>query len=336
MKDEQAAQTRHEQKGPASDDAGPLPYKDISGSTITKPSAIDGKPSSPGVGTYQSSHQLTPYLVTKVGGCSAYLLNGAVCGPNIADHIDVLSKTIDYAFDKMNREITEAQATTRLKSKILRNLPSTLAGWVYRTEPEREILAFWAGDSRCYALDSNGLRQISRDEAKGNYDAFEAIWADPPLTNYISERTPNNIQRKHLLCDNPTILICASDGAFNYLPTPMNFERVVLSSLSSSETMRDWADNLAARLLAAAGDDISIILHPIGFSSFDDLKDHYRGRLEQLDGDFLGPIKALQDKQAQLERELAAIRAATKETTQEAWSRYRVTYDQYLSEGDSQ
>ncbi|MDN5848120.1 MAG: hypothetical protein L0H63_00580 [Nitrococcus sp.] len=293
-----------------------------------------GVGTSPGAGKHQPSNQQKPYVVAKVGGCSAYLLNGAVCGPSMAHHIDVLSKTIDYAFEKMNREITEAQSPSRLKSKILRNLPSTLAGWVYRTEPEREITAFWAGDSRCYVLHADGLRQVSRDEAKGNYDSFEAIWADPPLTNYISEKTPNCIQRKSLLCDNPAILICASDGAFNYLPTPMDFEFVVLSALNSSETMQDWANKLAERLLAAAGDDVSIILHPVGFSSFENLKRNYKGRLEKLDGEFLGPIKALKDKEAQLERELASLKAVAKENTKEAWSRYRDTYDQYLHDGD--
>ncbi|EAR20365.1 hypothetical protein NB231_06820 [Nitrococcus mobilis Nb-231] len=249
-------------------------------------------------------------------------------------HIELLGKAIDGAFEKMNHGIAKTQSSSRLKTKIQRNLPSTLAGWVYRTTPEREITAFWAGDSRCYVLRNDGLHQVSQDDAKGDFDAFEAIWADPPLTNYISEKVPNNIKQKRLLCDYQTLLICASDGAFNYQPTPMEFEFVVLRSLMSSKNMQAWADDLAERLQASAGDDVSIVLHPLGFDSFDDLKALYKRRLDELKEQFIAPLEALKDKRAQLEKELASLKAEEKQKTKEAWDQYRVTYEQYLHEGN--
>lgn len=309
--------------------------EDMGGPSLSKVSADKRKRRLPGPKNHQATEQLKPYLPAAVGNCSAYLLSGAVCQPRMAQYLELLSKRIDDAFEKMNRAVTEGQSASRLKTKMQRNLPSTLAGWVYRTAPEREITAFWAGDSRCYVLRHDGLRQISRDEAKGDFDAFEAIRADPPLTNYISERTPNSINCRHLLCDYQAVLICATDGAFNYQPTPMDFEFVILSSLMSSESMQAWAEELAERLQASAGDDISMVVHPLGFDNYEDLKAFYKRRLDELNAQFIDPLENLQDKQAQLEEELASVRAAAKEKTQQVWGQYRVTYEQYLHEGDS-
>src|SRR5699024_11009332 len=121
---------------------------------------------------------------------------------------------------------------------------------------------------------------------------------------------------------------------FNYQPTPMDFEFAILKSLMPSENMQIWADVLAEYLQSSAGDDISIVLHPLGFDSFDDLKAFYKGRLDELNKRFVKPLETLQDKREQLERELASLKAETKEKTEEMWSQYRVTYEQYLYEGD--
>lgn len=329
-----ATQTRYSERRHVDADVHLASHEHMGGPSFTRVSADEGKIRLPPGGKYQSTTQLKPCLPAKVGNCSAYFLSGAVCGPSIAQHIELLSKTIDNAFEKMNRNLAETQSASRLKSKIQRNLPSTLAGWVYRTTPEREITAFWAGDSRCYVLRDDGLCQVSCDEAKGDFDAFEAIWADPPLTNYISERIPNSIKRKHLICQYPTLLICATDGAFNYQPTPMHFEFVILNSLMSSENMQIWADNLAERLQASAGDDVSMVLHPLGFDSFDDLKAFYKRRLDELNARIVEPLKNLQDRKTQLEKELASLKATTKEKTKEAWNQYRIKYEQYLHQGD--
>lgn len=328
-------QTHHSERTSVDADINLTSHDHMGSSSLTKVASEGEKTTLPRAGKHESTMQLNPYLPATVGNCSAYLLSGASCGPSMHQDIELLSKTIDNAFEEMNHGLAEAQSSSRLRTKMQRNLPSTLAGWVYRATPEREITAFWAGDSRCYILSDDGLRQVSRDDAKGDFDAFEAIREDPPLTNYISERIPNSIKRRRFLYNNRTILICASDGAFNYLPTPMDFEFVILNSLMSSENMQIWADGLAKRLQSTAGDDISIILHPLGFDSFDDLKLFYKRRLDELKEQFVEPLETLHEKQAQLEKELASLRTAAKEKTKEVWDQYRVTYEQFLHEGDS-
>lgn len=114
----------------------------------------------------------------------------------------------------------------------------------------------------------------------------------------------------------------------------MDFEFVILNSLMSSESMQIWADELAERLKATAGDDISMLLQPLGFDSFDDITYFYKKRLDKLNEQFVEPLETLQEKQTRLEKELATLRAAAKEKTKEARGQYRVTYEQYLHEGD--
>ncbi|HET8700692.1 MAG TPA: hypothetical protein VFL97_03390 [Nitrococcus sp.] len=176
------------------------------------------------------------------------------------------------------------------------------------------------------------------------YDQAGAHWIELDYSAYLTEgreliagnqsSLTLRFLLRFLLWNDRVLLICASDGAFSYLPTPMDFEFVILNSLMSSESMQIWADELAERLKATAGDDISMLLQPLGFDSFDDITYFYKKRLDKLSEQFVEPLETLQEKQTQLEKELAALRAAAKEKTKEAWGQYGVTYEQYLHEGD--
>ena len=53
-------------------------------------------------------------------------------------------------------------------------------------ERSRACSFIWAGDSRGYTLDAEGLHQYTRDDARGNPDAYEGLLLDRPLTNFVS------------------------------------------------------------------------------------------------------------------------------------------------------
>ena len=92
------------------------------------------------------------------------------------------------------------QVPSKLRGRLIRRFPTTLAvlhskershkssyshqKWELEN-PWYEYTALWAGDSRCYALDENGLRQLTTDDLTTGNDALENLLHDSPLSNYV-------------------------------------------------------------------------------------------------------------------------------------------------------
>ena len=94
-----------------------------------------------------------------------------------------------------------------------------------------------AGDSRVYMMrPQKGLQQVTRDELAGNPDALRNLYVSAPMTNVIN--IDKDFTLTHLAFDmkEPFALLCASDGVFGYVKTPMHFEKIILDCLETAET----------------------------------------------------------------------------------------------------
>ena len=183
-----------------------------------------------------------------------------------------------------------------------------------------EVSLAWIGDSRLYFLSKEkGLQQLTQDDLEVKKDAFEMIREDPPMSQYLSADMKKNWQIHFKLqeLDQPGCILACTDGCFQYLPAPWEFEKLLLNTLSQSEDEKQWKDLLFQRYQDIKQDDVSLILCPMGYNSFDDLKHSYEERRGYLTGKFDFKNKNLE--------ELKTL-----------WQEYRENYEFYLEQEEKQ
>ena len=204
--------------------------------------------------------------------------------------------------------------TSRMRGSLSKELPTTLALEVLRrTEEGAEALCLWAGDSRCYLLDVDGLHQLTTDDL-GGLDAMQNLTADGVLTNVISASTRFAIHATCVKLPGPCMLFAATDGCFGYLSTPMEFEHVLLQTLCAADTPAEWERKLAQAFASVAGDDATFCGMSVGFGSYQALVRAMRPRLAELE-----------------ERYVAGIALTSYEEKLALWEQYRGSYEAYLA-----
>lgn len=162
----------------------------------------------------------------------------------------------------------EGQSTSRIRSKLMRKLPTTAAVWL--TVPDDKqvyAVSISAGDSRTYLLDYSGLKQISKDDLRGE-DAMSDIYNSAPMTNMISAEQPVSLHYAPLRLENPCILLSATDGCFGYLGSPMEFEYLLLDTMMTSQNAVQWQKKLEHAVEEVAGDDQSMAVAAFDYGSF--------------------------------------------------------------------
>lgn len=181
-----------------------------------------------------------------------------------------------------------------IKGSMHKDFASTVCGAVVKPKGEKMHADFiWAGDSRGYILSPDGLVQMTADDIRGE-DAMSNLRNDGVLTNVVSAKGNYAINKRSATVTYPAVVICATDGCFGYLSTPMEFEYLLLDTLSKSKCADEWGKNIQAQLKSISGDDYTMSLISLGFSSFDSLKKqmaprkefmkkHYIERLSNLD-----------------------------------------------------
>lgn len=178
---------------------------------------------------------------------------------------------------------------TRIMGSMQRRLPTTLcaalvqngaAGW-------RECCFLWAGDSRGYVLGEKGLHQCTQDHLRGTGDPFETLYHDVPLSNHLSADQPARLSLRRMRAMLPCVVIAATDGAYSALPTPMEFEMLLLDTLKSARSWSKWQKRLSSALKRIAQDDVAILLSPCGISDFEAFRQSMSVRREELKKQFV-------------------------------------------------
>ncbi len=197
----------------------------------------------------------------------------------------------------------------------LASIPKSIEG-----STKYHVSLAWIGDSRLYFLSPElGLQQLTHDDLEVKKNAFEMIREDPPMSQYLSADMKEDWQIHFKLqeLDKPGCILACTDGCFQYLPAPWEFEKLLLDTLNQSENVKQWEDSLNQQYQDIKQDDVSLILYPIGYEDFDNLKQSYKDRQAYLQDNFdckntnIGALNPL-------------------------WEKYRETYEQYLYSGEQQ
>jgi serine/threonine protein phosphatase PrpC len=226
---------------------------------------------------------------------------------------------------------------TSLRSKLVKALPTTMTlAVLQRTDPAAGSYAchlFWAGDSRAYAVDPEaGARQLTADDLRSGGDAMRNLTDDSVMSNCVSADTPFHVNHRQVELQAPFLLLCASDGCFAYVRSPMHFEHLLLSTLQAAGDAESWRRALEAAVTAVTGDDASLALLGVG----DDLggfKRRFKDRTAELRRRFIDPLEELDAQVQRAEQELAGLRDRRAELGAELWAAYKPGYEAHLAPG---
>jgi serine/threonine protein phosphatase PrpC len=201
----------------------------------------------------------------------------------------------------------------KLLGTMAKRFPTTAAAAVCR--PCRggvEALLQWAGDSRIYWLDGDGLAQLTEDDL-GGIDAMQNLSEDAPLTNAINLSRDFQIHSASRVFRGPGLLFASSDGCFGYLSTPMEFEALLLCTLQQAATPAEWESLVKEAVGRISGDDYTLCGICLGFGSFEELRRRLRRRGDLLDRVYVNGLEA-----------------CSREEKLQLWERYQENYYRFL------
>jgi serine/threonine protein phosphatase PrpC len=229
---------------------------------------------------------------------------------------------------------------SKLKSKLLKQLPTTFSGLFIKTQNEKIIVdSIWVGDSRNFIYTkSDGLQQLTKDDLKQDIDPFENLTKDSPLNNIISAEGDFQIRHKKFLFKEPCFLFAATDGCFAYFNTPMQFEYAVCECISNSNNIIEFKNNLEQKIKLVAGDDFSIAFVAKGYANFKEIKEdvnhnlvalyrEYQNHLEDLDN----RLNNLQKNRERIEIDIKELAASRYSEQKSKWEDYKIKYLDKLS-----
>ena len=204
------------------------------------------------------------------------------------------------------------QTAVQYNAQVLKAEPSAVTGSMVRTLPSTAAIALlypeaatvlWAGNTRAYLLTGGGLRQLTQDDLAVPCGAFDSLYADSPITNYLSADQPFALHEITVPLPARGVFILATDGAFHALPTPMHLEALLLDTMCQATGKQQWKQLLKEQLSARAADDVTLILQPLGFAMLAEMQAHFDKRRRHVRQAYILPAD-------QAEREnITALRA---------------------------
>ena len=232
-----------------------------------------------------------------------------------------LAQELAEALAQFERE-NGSESKVRITGRMQRVLPTTLCLTLMKKYPSHmEGMALWAGDSRAYVLNMAGLHQLTADHVQGKPDPLENLYRDAPLSNMICAGEEFYISARKMRCAVPCVMVAATDGAFAYLPTPMEFEWLLLSTLCAAKNMESWKRKLSNEIKKTTSDDSTLLLAVYGYDSFEHLQQSMEERRLFLQKNYITPIRRHKQNSAY---------------AREKWQEYRMYYDWTEGSGDGE
>lgn len=226
-----------------------------------------------------------------------------------------LVQSLRQFFDQALEIVSDhGKSTLKLSGSMVRDFPTTAAIALVQDGGDHLVLhAVWAGDSRVYFMDADGLAQITQDDVDGE-DALSNLSSDGALTNLVSSDREYELHYKKVILKQPCVVFAATDGCFGYVPTPMEFEYLLIDTLSKAETPADYEYALKQNIRNYAGDDYTMGMLIFGYADFASMKEAFKSRRLNLEKKYIEPL---------LLRRNEII-------TNELWRTYRKTYERYM------
>jgi len=229
---------------------------------------------------------------------------------------------------------------SRLRSRLLRALPSTMAVAVLvraaSEDPTWTCHLFWAGDSRVYAFDpETGAHQLTIDDLRNGGDAMANLREDSVVSNALSADTEFSVRTRTVKLTEPFLLTAVTDGCFGYVGSPMHFEDLVISTMRDAADQGGWSAALQQRISAVTGDDAAAALVAYG-ADVDTFSQLFAARAAAVQEGWVVPLDALAAEEERLEQALGLVRDEQVAARSSLWAAYEPDYARYLDEASAE
>ena len=146
------------------------------------------------------------------------------------------------------------------------------------------LTALNVGDSRVYFLTpSNGLVQLTNDDSRGHPDPLDSLRDNAPLSNLLNADKPYSVKTHQVTLQYPFAVLCATDGVFGFVRSPMDFEFLLLKSLIESNSIDDFENQLKSSIIEITGDDSTCLMAFYGWNSFTEIKSGLMQRFQKIE-----------------------------------------------------
>ena len=171
-----------------------------------------------------------------------------------------------------------------VSGSLVKSFPCTASAAIVIPDQNDTVLlsALNIGDSRTYVLTPVGLLQITKDDSRGYPDPLDSLRDNPPLSNLMNADKDYSVKVSQVILGMPCAVICATDGVFGFVRSPMDFEYLLLQSIQSADTMAKFEEIFQSAIVKLTGDDSVSIMAFYGWGSFDNLKRDTYGRYRQI------------------------------------------------------
>lgn len=194
---------------------------------------------------------------------------------------DQYEANLKQTMSDYNKELNIKNGIPALRTDMIKSLPSTAA--VAVIDRDAGICdCIWAGDSHVYIMDDSGLHCL-------NYGEDETISCDARLINYINADIPFSFERKRISIRPSCAVIAATDGAYAYFRTPMEFEYMLLQTFSNASSPENWEELLNRKIAEYAGDDYTLTAAFSGYGGFAKAKEAFATRTRYMYCTYIEP-----------------------------------------------
>lgn len=228
---------------------------------------------------------------------------------------EIITDLKKYISKSLTDFVAENELKNLVRGKSMQMLPSTLAAIIYKVCDEHiDALVISAGDSRAYMLTSDkGLQQLSEDDVLDGVDAYSK---SATMTNNISQNGEYHVNYAYYKLPLNCILFVSSDGCFDYVSTPMEWEYILETAIVNCKNVLDSENDALGEsignILEKRGlkDDCTIAGTIFGFSESDELRTEFFNRGTNVQLCYTKPY-------AEIEKEALSIRPDTSKVIEE-------------------
>ena len=186
-----------------------------------------------------------------------------------------LADSFHKAANDCLQKLKSSCAPMGVAGSLVKSFPCTASIALTTQEEPGSILltALNAGDSRVYFLSPEiGLIQMTKDDSRGNPDALQSLRDSAALSNLLNADKPFKVATRQVQLKLPCVVICATDGVFGFLRSPMDFEYLLLKVLIEQDSIASFEKAFEGAIRKVTGDDSTCLLSFYGWSNYEDIK----------------------------------------------------------------